>query len=93
MLCVIKLFVVILSVMAPWSMGMLGKALPGHNSSEFLHSCDSNFTIDSSSEVKSLNLVMPEQKIKCLDILITFKIMLSVVKLCAVVLSVVASIN
>jgi hypothetical protein len=73
MLCVIKLFVVIMSVTAPWSKGMLGEALSSHNSSEFLHSCDLNFTIDSSSEVKSLNLVMPEQKIKCLDILIAFK--------------------
>jgi hypothetical protein len=68
MFSVIKLFVVILSVMAPWSKGKLGKALPGHNSTEFLHFCDSNFTTDSSSKIKSINLVRPEQKIKCLNI-------------------------
>jgi hypothetical protein len=68
MLSVIKLFVVILSVMAPWSKGKLGEALPGHNSTEFLHFCDSNFTTDSSSEVKSVYLVRLEQKIKCLNI-------------------------
>jgi hypothetical protein len=65
---VIELCVVRLSVVAPWSKGKLGEALPGHNSTEFLHFCDSNFTTDSSSKVKSVNLVMPEQKIKCLNI-------------------------
>jgi hypothetical protein len=65
---VIELCVVRLSVVALWSKGKLGEALPGHNSTEFLHFCDSNFTTDSSSKINSVNLVMPEQKIKCLNI-------------------------
>jgi hypothetical protein len=68
MLSVIELRVVRVSVVAPWSKGKLSEALPGHNSTEFLHFCDSNFTTDSSSKIKSVNLVMPEQKIKCLNI-------------------------
>jgi hypothetical protein len=54
------LSVVMMSVMAPWKKGKLGKALPGDRSTEILHFCHKNYVTDSSSEVKLVHLVRLE---------------------------------